>query len=200
MKKLVYCLVVAVLAFVGWYLYTDNGIEVAPTEVSLSGVEVDSTIPNDYAVVNDSVAIFYETQVTLENDLDSTYSANVVSVVNVFQKRDSAYMFTHLVGSDSLSVVNDFWMEDSPIDFNSIISFKDALDSIANSDLYPHVKFVTLRRPLGPNVTNPYYIFAKVAAVDAVDGRVMTFEQMMDEIFVIKTDSTAVADSVAVAE
>lgn len=168
--------------------------------VDLNGIDVNTTIATDYAAINDSNAVFYESQITLENVLDSTYSATVVNVVNIFQLADTSYQFIHelkdSVVVDSVVKVNDFWMEDCNINFMSIIPLSIALDAVANSTLYPNVHVITLRSPLGPNVTNPYYIFGKVTSVDAVTEEVMTTDEMFEKIFHVVEEDVTVLDSV----
>lgn len=167
--------------------------------VELGGIDVTASIDNDYTIINDSDAVFYESQITLSNPLDSTYKATVSSVVNIFQLKDTCYQFIHelkdSVVVDSLVKVNDFWMEDARIGVNSVIPFKIALDAVANSNLYPNVHFITLRLPLGPNLTNPYYIFGKATSVDAVTEEVMTIEEMFERIFHVE-NSSVMNDSV----
>lgn len=179
--------VIVALIVCGIILHRHDSKDVS---VTLTGIDVNETIQNDYTLINDSNVVFYESQITLSDKLDSNYVANVENVINIFQLNDTSYQCIHSlvdgVANDTIIKVNDYWMEDAKIDFFKIIPFQLALDAVANSQLYPNVHIVTLRSPLGPNVGNPFYIFGQVTSVDGITEEVMTCEEMFERIFHIE--------------
>lgn len=180
----------AIVALIICGIMLNKPTEPESVSVTLTGIDVNETIEQDYTAINDSDVLFYESQITLSNVLDSNYVADVKSVTNVFQLRDTSYQFIHEivdgVQTDSVIKINDYWLEDQKINFKQVIPFGIALDAVANSQLYPDVHIITLRAPLGPNVTNPFYIFGRVTSVDACTEEVMTCEEMFERIFHIE--------------
>ena len=129
---------------------------------------------------------WYETCILLNNFLDEETDTLIAGVSNVFQvvtEFDSSsfdvhvILFAHTPDTSSVTVKEGFWVEDYPMNEDSIrISFKEAYDLImATNYPKPHSKHCVLRKEIGPKECNPQYIFGNSHAqlyVDAVTGKV----------------------------
>lgn len=149
----------------------------------------------------------YECQVNYKFNFDSVDGDNmVVKVMNVFQYMDTSVMIYHFVDTAEIEnlvnyansmetyhtytidtndvdytftlIVNDFWMEDQNLCFDSInISVNDAYDIYMNSNrTKSHSTFMIVRQPLFPPFpTAPYYIFGNVFESAAIDSKTGEF-------------------------
>ena len=128
---------------------------------------------------------WYETCIVLKDFLDKENDGTITGVSNIFQvvweKGNGAdvnvVMITHVGDSTQVDVKQGFWVEDYPMNDETIkVSFKDAYDKVMAVNLpKPHSRHVVLRKEVGPIDANPQYIFGNSQAqiyVDAVTGAV----------------------------
>lgn len=128
---------------------------------------------------------WFESQVQFKNFYDEESTDEVYSVVNIFQavvEKDSGadvtvYAFTHLADTTTVYSEMGFWLEDSPLNEETIkLSWKDAYERMmATNHPKPHSKQACLRKPVGPQDCNAQYVFGNIQSqlwVDAVTGDV----------------------------
>lgn len=151
---------------------------------------------------------FYECQAHYMYNLDSVDGENqVIWVRNVFQHKDTCYEFFHFADSNEIEnlveyigtltnpyhytidtnevdytitlVVEDYWLEDQPMNLNEVkYTLKDAYNILMEADcIKPHSNFVVMRQPLmePPCPTNPYYIFGSMIDCLGIDSRTGEF-------------------------
>lgn len=124
-------------------------------------------------------ATWYESTVVLNNYLDEECDGSVEEITNVFQVADSVNsevtLFVHTAKKTDKIVKQGFWIGDVPMD-SIKLTFKEAFDTLMATNLpKPHSKYCVLRKQLGPNPSNPQYIFGNVLSqvyVDAMTGSV----------------------------
>ena len=149
-------------------------------------IVVENTISADreFMFVNYGEYQWFETSVTMKNFLDEETDGSVESVTSVFQtvvKEDSCFdtkvVITHydLNGNDVV-VKDGFWLDDLMMNNDSLITFKEAFDTLMASNYpKPHSRQCVLRKELGPKVANPQYVFGNKQGflyVDALTGNV----------------------------
>lgn len=128
---------------------------------------------------------WYETCILLENYLDEENDGSIVGISNIFQMiteegagfDTKVVMFSHTNNSNVVDVKDGFWVEDFPLNEDSIvITYKQAYERIMQANLpKPHSKHVVLRKEIGPISCNPQYIFGNNKSqiyVDAITGAV----------------------------
>lgn len=128
---------------------------------------------------------WYETCIVLKDFLDEECDGTITGVSNIFQSvvksgegfDTQVVMITHVGDSTQTDIVKGFWVEDFPLqDENIKVTFKEAFEKVmAVNYPKPHSRQVVLRKEVGPNASNPQYIFGNQKAqlyVDAVTGEV----------------------------
>lgn len=130
---------------------------------------------------------WFETCVVLNEYLDSeNTNDSVVGISNIFQileeKSSKSFdvhviMYTHVGDSTQVDVKHGFWVEDKPMNNDSIkVTFKEAYAKMMTANLpKPHSRQCVLRKEVGSKECNPQYIFGNSEAqiyVDAVTGNV----------------------------
>ena len=156
---------------------------------------------------SDSV-YFYECQAHYMYNLDSVDGENqVIWVRNVFQHKHTCYEFFHFADSNEIEklveyietltnpyhytidtnevdytialVVEDYWLEDQPMNLNDVnYTLKDAYNILMEADcIKPHSNLVVMRQPLmePPCPVNPYYIFGTMIDCLAIDSHTGEF-------------------------
>lgn len=144
----------------------------------------------------------YECQVNYQYCFDSVVGENLpVKVMNVFQYMDTSCCIFHFADANDIKnlvnyanglevynrytidtnktdytftlIVNDFWLEDQNLCFDSVaISFDSAYKTLMRSEIVkPHSDFVVMRQPLTQMFPNrPYYIFGNILEYVAIDS------------------------------
>lgn len=159
----------------------------------VKGIVVENTISTDREDVflnYGKVYEWFETSVTLKSFLDEENDGSVEQVLNVFQviKKDESekavdtdvVIFTHSEALDTVDVVkHTLWFEDFRLNEEEInLTFAEAFERFNEANCpKPHSKYVVLRKPVGPAVTNALYIFGNTVDhvfVDAKTGDVLT--------------------------
>lgn len=196
MKKFMLLMaIVCGMAFVSCTGYADKKV------VGNDSITNDSTVVDSVNYVENAIAMdkenmyltygkdykWFETCIVLNEYLDSeNTNDSVVGVSNIFQvleQKDSksfdvhVIMYTHVGDSTQVDVKHDFWIEDMPMNNDSIkVSFKEAYAKMMAANLpKPHSRQCVLRKEVGPKDCNPQYIFGNSEAqvyVDAVTGNV----------------------------
>ena len=128
---------------------------------------------------------WFETGVVLKDWLDEECDGAIKMVVNVFQsvvEKDGGadtwvYKFQHFDGDTVMDKVHGFWVEDLPLNDETIqVTFAQAFEKVMEVNLpKPHTQQVVLRKQIGPKACNPQWIFGNARAqiyVDAVTGAV----------------------------
>ena len=164
---------------------------VSPEIVEQSELVLENTISADreYMFMNYGENYrWYESDVLLKDYLDSeACDGTIVKVVNVFQvvtEYDSCadvhvIFFKHTLDSFDIVVEEGFWVEDYPLNDDSLaITYKNAYEQAMNANCpKPHSKHCVLRKEVGAKEANAQYIFGNTYAqiyVDAVTGEVNT--------------------------
>lgn len=130
----------------------------------------------------------FETSIVLKDYLDDESCDGTPDIItNIFQvvlTDDTSTSFDTKVVMSSHSkvenikeVVEGFWIEDYPINDDSImLSYMDAYTRLCEANYpKPHSKHCVLRKEVGPYDANPQYIFGNTryqVYVDAVNGKV----------------------------
>lgn len=179
---------------IGYFIWNDNSTD-EKINVSVN-VNVEQMIADDYAAIegedSDTTAlVFYESQIRLGEKLDSTYDANVVEVVNVFQRGRWNYQVKHVINDSiderTINKGRGFWGEDLAIDVNKILPLDIALEAVANSEYdVCGMNNITIRKILGPNSSaseNGFYMFGRKTCVDLTNEEVMTFDEMIKRVY-----------------
>lgn len=130
---------------------------------------------------------WYESDILLSDYLDAEgQNGNVESVTNIFQVVTpydtggadvEVIMFTHTTEAVQITEHQGFWVEDFPLNDQSIkITFPKAYEKVMSANYpKPHSRHCVLRKQVGPVDANPQYIFGNSRAqlyVDAVTGDV----------------------------
>lgn len=137
-----------------------------------------------YATIKSGDYRWFETTVKMDKFLDEDLTeVKVTEVTDIFQYVDTAkdtkvQVIVHtLDGTQMPDPISGFWTEDLPLDKDTIvINFMQALERLKAADITkPHSQYCVLRKPLGPVLCNPQYVFGNMAEqvyVDAVSGDV----------------------------
>ena len=153
-------------------------------------------------ICGDSV-YFYECQAHYMYNFDSAEGENqVVWIRDVFQHKDTCYEIFHFVDSNEIGnlvgyiseltkpyhytidtnevdytltlIVEDYWLEDQPMNFNEVkYTLKDAYNILMVAECTkPHSNFVVMRQPITepPYPIHPYYIFGSMIDCMAIDS------------------------------
>jgi len=130
--------------------------------------------------------VYYESELKLSGYVDIEDTVDIVQIINVFQvgetdtQEATAVQFKHIV-NEKPTVRKDegYWLEDCPMTQPMLkLTYADAFDRYMQADIVKlHSKWCTLRRPLGPNLCMPQYIFGDNKSngyvfVDAFTGNV----------------------------
>ena len=131
---------------------------------------------------------WFETCIVLNDYLDEADSCSINGISNIFQVVTemeggadvNVIMFTHVGDTTDVQVVHTFWIEDSPMNNDSLaVTFTDAYEKVMEVNLpKPHSKHVVLRKEVGPLEANPQYIFGNQESqiyVDATTGEVRNY-------------------------
>ena len=131
---------------------------------------------------------WFETCIVLNDYLDEADSCSINGISNIFQVVTemeggadvNVVMFTHVGDTTNVQVVHTFWIEDSPMNNDSLaVTFTDAYEKVMEINLpKPHSKHVVLRKEVGPLEANPQYIFGNQESqiyVDATTGEVRNY-------------------------
>ena len=151
---------------------------------------------------------FYECQAHYMYNFDSAEGENqVVWIRDVFQHKDTCYEIFHFVDSNEIGnlveyiseltkpyhytidtnevdytltlVVEDYWLEDQPMNLNEVkYTLKDAYDILmAAEGIKPNSNFVVMRQPITepPYPIHPYYIFGSMIDCMAIDSHTGEF-------------------------
>ena len=151
---------------------------------------------------------FYECQAHYMYNLDSVEGENqVIWVRNVFQHKDTCYEFFHFADTAEIGnlveyiselinpyhytidtnevdytltlVVEDYWLEDQPMNLNAVkYTLKDAYDILMAAEcIKPHSNFVVMRQPITkpPYPIHPYYIFGSMIDCMAINSHTGEF-------------------------
>lgn len=187
--------IVCGMAFVSCTGYADKKV------VGNDSITNDSTVVDSVNYVENAIAMdkenmyltygkdykWFETCIVLNEYMDGeNANDSVVGISNIFQvleqKSSKSFdvhviMYTHVGDSTQVDVKHDFWIEDMPMNNDSIkVSFKEAYAKMMAANLpKPHSRQCVLRKEIGPKDCNPQYIFGNSEAqiyVDAVTGNV----------------------------
>lgn len=129
---------------------------------------------------------WYETSITLKEFMDSENADSLIeSISNIFQTLIASddgtdvhvVMRSHYGDTVSVKVLSGFWVEDFPLNNESItLTFTDAYNKLMETNIpKPHSRQVVLRKEVGPIDANPQWIFGNIKQhvyVDAVTGNV----------------------------
>lgn len=196
MKKFMLLMaIVCGMAFVSCTGYADKKV------VGNDSITNDSTVVDSVNYVENAIAMdkenmyltygkdykWFETCIVLNEYMDSeNTNDSVVGISNIFQvleQKDSksfdvhVIMYTHVGDSTQVDVKHGFWIEDQPMNNDSIkVTFKEAYTKMMAANLpKPHSRQCVLRKEVGSKDCNPQYIFGNSEAqvyVDAVTGNV----------------------------
>ena len=126
---------------------------------------------------------WYESSAVLFNYLDNeNCGGTIIELTNIFMIRSdkdsydtNIIMFRHTIEGDEIQILPSHWVEEDvfiiPEKVN--ITFKEACLITKNSNPRLHTKHVVLRKQLGPNDTDPQFIFGNnhgLLFVDASTG------------------------------
>ena len=141
----------------------------------------------DYMTANyGNTYVWYETQITLNDNIDEECDGSFSQIVDVFQvitTTDSVTFDTkvikmyHLSDTSYIEEIEGFWVEDMNMNDEIIsVTYKQAFQLINETNYpKPHSKNCVLRKEVGPIEANPQYIFGNIEAqlyVDALTGDV----------------------------
>ncbi len=130
--------------------------------------------------------VWYESTIVLANFLDEENDGEIQSVTDVFEvvtaQEDGGYdtdvvFTTHTKDASSVEARHGFWFGDFVLFEGEIqLTFQEAFQRFNESNYpKPHSQYCVLRKEVGPNVSNPQYIFGNSTYciyVDAVTGDV----------------------------
>lgn len=152
--------------------------------------DVEEAVIADNEYVEDNFAgceyVWYESSITLNNFVDEeACDGSVMNVTNIFQVQiedtdcpAKVVLITHDGELMQEKEVCGWWTEDLALDDAEItLTYKQAYERMMQADIIkPHSKYCVLRKPLGPYMCNPQYIFGNannlLIFVDAVTGEV----------------------------
>lgn len=168
----------------------------AVSQMTLSMVDhVISVDRQDMYTVHGGDYRWFETCVEFDNYFDEESNQNIHSIVNIFQvivEKDkgadvTVYAYTHLADTMAVYPKMGFWIEDWPMEeekFN--LNWAEAYDRMMQANCpKPHSRQACLRKPIGPRVCNPQYIFGNLHSqvwVDAVTGEVKNSNPAFPEV------------------
>lgn len=156
-------------------------------------VVVENVIKADIDYMNNNYGSFvwYESSLVLKDYLDEEdCNGFVASIEDIFQTGfdDSAateqkvVMIKHYGELMKVDAVDGFWCEDLVLQDEEIkLTYMDAYKRVMEANcIKPHSKFCVLRKPLGPYMCNPQYIFGNgnenyLLFVDAKTGDVRNY-------------------------
>ena len=129
---------------------------------------------------------WFETCIELEELLNGENASNEIKgVSSVFQVMDSTetgirtkvISCAHVADTSSVEVKEGFWVEDLPLNSETIsVTFEQAFEKVMQANYpKPESRQVVLRKQLGPVSCNPQYIFGNKKYqlyVDTVTGEV----------------------------
>lgn len=151
---------------------------------------------------------FYECQAHYMYNFDTMVDTNqVVWIRDVFQHKHTCYEIFHFADSNEIGnlveyiselikpyqytidtnevdytltlVVEDYWLEDQPMNFNEVkYTLKDAYNILMAAEcVKPHSNFVVMRQPITepPYPIHPYYIFGSMIDCMAIDSHTGEF-------------------------
>ena len=180
MKKILFILLCSVMLFASCsscHKKKDN----VSTELNVENIV---SADKEYMLSNYGEYTWFETCIVLQDFLDEECDGTISGISNVFQvikEKDKGYdtqvvLVVHAADTMSVDIKHGFWVEDNPLNNDSIISFKEAFDKLMAVNLpKPHSQQVVLRKEVGPVKCNPQYIFGNKKSqiyVDAVTGEV----------------------------
>lgn len=121
-------------------------------------------------------AVFYESQITFVNNVDED-PGNIERVMNVVQDTSMCTQFVHQGGNTYITKTQSWWLEDMPINLDTIISLDSAITRLQHANIQkPKSRYCVLRHIVGPTPTTPAYIFGTVGTgfvrVDGLTGDV----------------------------
>ena len=190
MKKLIY-IFVGILALIGISSCKCQSEKQAEPTFEQSELIVENVVSADKEKMfldYGSDYRWFETCIVLNDYLDEADSCSINGISNIFQvvteMEDGAdvnvIMFTHVGDTTDVQVVHTFWIEDSPMNNDSLaVTFTDAYEKVMEVNLpKPHSKHVVLRKEVGPLEANPQYIFGNQESqiyVDATTGEVRNY-------------------------
>lgn len=181
MKRITLFLLLTVCLFITSCSSCHKKKDNVSTELNVESV---ITTDKEYMLTNYGEYSWFETCIVLQNFLDEECDGTVSGISNVFQvvkEKEKGYdtqvvLVAHATDTMSVDVKHGFWVEDSPLNNDSIISFKEAFDKLMAVNLpKPHSQQVVLRKEVGPVKCNPQYIFGNRKSqiyVDAITGEV----------------------------
>ena len=131
---------------------------------------------------------WFETNIVLKDYLNSEEcDGTIAGLANVFQvleEKDNGFdvfciFATHTKDTTAYNTQHGFYIEDFPLENDTIkLTFADAFQKIQEVNApKPASKNCVLRKPIGPKVCNPQYVFGNTKAqlwVDAITGDVRT--------------------------
>lgn len=123
---------------------------------------------------------WYECGILLANYIDIGGGSDVAEITNVFQVLSDGntshdvniVMIRHTLEKDEVLVIPSLIVEeDVPIIKEKVtITFKESYLKVLTQNPKPHTKRVILRKQLGPNDTNPQYIYGNNQGLIFVDA------------------------------
>lgn len=144
---------------------------------------------------------WYETLVEFDNYYDEDSTQNIHTVINIFQVCTEVgestdvvvYACTHTLDSSAVFPKSGFWIEDWPLNEEQIkLTFDEAFERMMATNMpKPHSRQACLRKPVGPLVCNPQYVFGNLRSqiwVDAVTGEVKNSNPAFPEGFTMPLD------------
>ena len=178
MKKILFCIaVVAVLIGAGIGIYLD--VTSSEPDAVMRVIDSDKAImTKDYS----KSYAWFETDIILDSIYTCKDSAKIASIQNVFFYDDSipcTVIMIHKENFDTVIVKNDWYLQCVDMNKSEIkYDFTTMLKKVDKSNnIKPQTKYITLRNPLGPNPTNPYWIWGNGKLwVNAITGKISTQE------------------------
>lgn len=74
-------------------------------ETKVGGIDAQKVLLEDFNAMQSlsKEAVFYESEMTLNGNIDTLTSPKVTEVKNIFQLKDTVYLFSHSLEGDSIS-------------------------------------------------------------------------------------------------
>lgn len=203
MKKTLFIVLIAVISFITACTKCGTENAVVATD-SIAKINVEHTVSADReSMFADYGADYrwFETSIVLKDFLDSdSCDGTIVEVTNVMQAIECmeggadvyVVIFTHTPDTLSKEVIHSFWVEDHPLNNETIkLTYEEAFEKVmATNSPKPHSKHCVLRKEVGPVDCNPQYIFGNIEAqlyVDAITGEVRDYNPAYEKDVVINT-------------
>ena len=196
MRKIIYCLMLAV-SFVlascsGCTEHSEKIIENSNDSTVIESLVVEDVISTsrESMFLNYGNYTWFETCILMKDYMDSETDGSVEEVTSIFQVVTEetetgadvhVIIITQTLDTNMIEVKHDFWIEDCPLNNDTIkLTFEDAFLKLMESNYpKPHSKNCVLRREVGPRDANPQYIFGNTETqiyVDAVTGEVSEYD------------------------